>query len=76
MIDVTIFERARETVAGLPSSSSAATSGHEVCLPRKDFEDLFTKVILNGKTYIQANYGLYSVGSLSGIFIDVSDTQL
>ena len=66
MIDVTIFERARETVAGLPSSSSAATSGHEVCLPRKDFEDLFTKVILNGKTYIQANYGLYSVGSLSG----------
>ena len=66
MIDVTIFERARETVAGLPSSSSATTSGHEVCLPRKDFEDLFTKVILNGKTYIQANYGLYSVGSLSG----------
>ena len=66
MIDVTIFERARETVAGLPPSSSAATSGHEVCLPRKDFEDLFTKVILNGKTYIQANYGLYSVGSLSG----------
>ena len=66
MIDVTIFERARETVAGLPSSSSATTSGHEGCLPRKDFEDLFTKVILNGKTYIQANYGLYSVGSLSG----------
>ena len=66
MIDVTIFERARETVAGLPSSSSAATSGHEGCLPRKDFDELFTKVILNGKTYIQANYGLYSVGSLSG----------
>ena len=66
MIDVTIFERARETLAGLPSSSSVTTSGHEGCLPRKDFEDLFTKVILNGKTYIQANYGLYSVGSLSG----------
>ncbi len=32
-----------------------------------DLSDLFTKVEVNGKTWIRANYAFYSVGSLSGL---------